>query len=72
MVQITIASGSSLILYFMPSTVELVLQIIIGETGMKAAWNQVSEIFSLQIRLLVNLLTSRRHPTTRAFQAALS
>jgi hypothetical protein len=42
MVQITIASGSSLILYFMPSTVELVLQIIIGETGMKAAWNQVS------------------------------
>ncbi|CEL09823.1 hypothetical protein ASPCAL12952 [Aspergillus calidoustus] len=42
MVQITIASGSSLILYFMPSTVELVLQIIIGETGMKAAWNQTS------------------------------
>jgi hypothetical protein len=41
MVQIAIASGSSLILYFMPSTVELVLQIIIGETGMKAAWNQV-------------------------------
>ncbi|KAL2817603.1 fungal trichothecene efflux pump [Aspergillus granulosus] len=42
MSQITIASQSSLILYFMPSTVELVLQIIIGETGMKAAWNQTS------------------------------
>ncbi|KAL3459328.1 fungal trichothecene efflux pump [Aspergillus heterothallicus] len=42
MAQITIASQSSLILYFMPSTVELVLQIIIGETGMKAAWNQTS------------------------------
>ncbi|KAJ0415789.1 fungal trichothecene efflux pump [Aspergillus carlsbadensis] len=42
MIQITIASQSSLILYFMPPTVELVLQIIIGETGMKAAWNQTS------------------------------